>query len=303
MSLTRAERFRLKLAMLEVMDSEGGGWDFSRKNMLLAEFGLATLATGWDGPAFESLLADVPDVDLLEMFSVVTGLAIEEARFAAGAGGPGNWKQGYIKLFISHSAAHRAFVGEVANELAVVGIHGFVAHDTMEFSKPWQEQIELALRSMDALVAIVHPEFPSSSWCQQEVGWALGRNVPRYVIRAGADPVGFIGREQWPSVDGAQAKHVAGEISKWIAAEPGLGDAMVDGLLSALEQAKNYMDAGAAGERLAALGRLTPDQWVRLDAAYLANDQLYGGVLPTRALEPLYRSNERTFPPPRDNDG
>jgi len=49
----------------------------------------------------------------------------------------------------------------------------------MAYRKPWQAQIEHALRSMQAFVAIVHPEFNSSAWCNQEVGWALGRRVPR----------------------------------------------------------------------------------------------------------------------------
>jgi hypothetical protein len=35
-------------------------------------------------------------------------------------------------------------VGKVADELAIVGIHGFVAHNTMTYSRPWQAQIEQA---------------------------------------------------------------------------------------------------------------------------------------------------------------
>jgi hypothetical protein len=49
-----------------------------------------------------------------------------------------------VRLFMSHSARHRELVGKVADELAIVGIHGFVAHNTMTYSRPWQAQIEQA---------------------------------------------------------------------------------------------------------------------------------------------------------------
>lgn len=49
---------------------------------------------------------------------------------------------------------------------AVVGVHGLVAHDTMEIEKPWQSQIEIALRTAEAFVGLVHPAFNGSPWCQ-----------------------------------------------------------------------------------------------------------------------------------------
>ena len=158
------------------------------------------------------------------MYSIVTGIEQSEVRDVVEAADADNWKPGYVELFISHSAAHKEFVGNVADELAVVGIHGFVAHDTMQFSSPWQDQIEQALRSMDAFVAIVHPGFDKSGWCHQEVGSALGRRVPRYVIHMGDDRAGFISREQWPSEAWTDAHGVASVISTWIASEMRLGE-------------------------------------------------------------------------------
>lgn len=48
----------------------------------------------------------------------------------------------------------------------------------MQYTKPWQLQIEKALGTMQAFVALVHPEFNDSVWCQEEVGWALSRRGP-----------------------------------------------------------------------------------------------------------------------------
>lgn len=275
-------------------------WDFDRKNLLLSEFGLETLEGGYNGgPNFEDVVAKISDGDLVEMYAVVAGIDQEEVEAAVESADAGNWKPGYVRLFISHSAQHKSFLGEVAEELAVVGIHGFVAHDTMAFSKSWQAQIEQALRSMQAFVAVVHPEFNESAWCHQEVGWALGRRVPTYVVRMGVDPKGFIGREQWPSGHSRSAKQVAAVISTWASSVPELGETMVSGLFAALASANNYIDAGATADRVATLSGLTEEQWTQLTEIYWENDQLHTGTLPSKALKVFYERHSRGWPPPK----
>ena len=76
---------------------------------------------------------------------------------------------------MSHSAKYKQYVSDVASSLLKFEVHAFVAHETMEVTRDSQEQIEHALRSMEAFVAFIHPEFTPSAWCQQELGWALGR--------------------------------------------------------------------------------------------------------------------------------
>lgn len=284
--------------MTDEMDDRHLEWSLGRRNLLLGEFGLGPLEGNNDSVTFDDLVGGLNDADLMEMYSIVTGVEMSEVQHGVDSSADsGNWNRGYVRLFISHSAHHKGFVGEVADELAVTGIHGFVAHDTMAYSKPWQAQIEQALKSMQAFVAVVHPEFNGSAWCHQEVGWALGRRVPKYVIRLGVDPAGFIGHEQWPSANDMTAKNVAQIISTWASTVPELGDIMTEGLFTALEQANNYMDAGATAKRVAALSYLTDAQWDRLDEIWWKNDQLYTGVLPTNALSPFYAKHGRDWPP------
>lgn len=283
------------------MDAAHLEWDYQRRNLLLSEFEIAG-ATGdsWNDRSFAEAISDISDNDLLEMHHIVTGVRPADVAEAIEAAEPGRWKTGYVRLFMSHAAVHREFVGHVSDELAVVGIDGFVAHNTMEKGRPWQTQIEQALRTMDAFVAIVHPEFNASAWCQQETGWALGRGVPRFAVRIGANPQGFLGSDQWPSAMMSTPKEVAADIRTWISTSMALGDKIVAGLFRALEGAKNYMDAGAASERVASLGNLTPENWGRLHKIYWDNDQLHGGVLANRALKPFYDANQQVWPPPRN---
>lgn len=107
------------------------------------------------------------------------------------------WEADHFRLFISHiSASH-----ELASQLAIwfhdrYGMHAFVAHAEIEPSADWQNEIEAALSSMDALLALLTPGFSDSLWCNQEVGWALGRDCLAVSVRLGEDPSGFVGRLQ-----------------------------------------------------------------------------------------------------------
>jgi hypothetical protein len=299
MALTHRDRFRIKSQLCDALDN-GPEWTLTRRNLLFAEFSLPQQDGEWDGWSLADVLVEASDETLIELFGIVLGVDTNEVvNMVESAPTDSGWKSGYTRVFLSHSAQHKEFAGEVAHELAVRGIHAFVAHDAMEYSQPWQEQIEHALRTMEAFVALVHPEARESTWCNQEIGWALGRRIPRYVVRMGADPAGFVGREQWPSANTRTAKQVAQLVYCWVAGLLELGPSIVDGLFNALAAAGNYVDAGAASERVAALESLAPRDWERLHEVWWSNDQLYGGVLATRALRPFYEKNGQPWPPPK----
>lgn len=162
----------MKSQLVDVLGT--ADWSFDKINLLLDEFCLEQLSDNWQGPSYSDIISGISDSLLVEMYAVVMDIDEEEVQNVVESAENVNWKDGYVRLFLSHPANHKKFVGQVAQELALVGIHGFVAHDTMQYSKPWQSQIEQALRSMQACVALIHPDFSDSSRCQQEVGWARG---------------------------------------------------------------------------------------------------------------------------------
>jgi hypothetical protein len=297
MALSRRDCFKLKSQLVDALTS--GKWTTDKINLLFTTFGLRRVDHEF-GTTISEIVSDINDDDLLEIYGIVMGLDDDEVLNVVGsATSDVNWRPGQVRIFLSHAGEHKKFVSEVANELAVLGIHGYVAHEDIEISKQWQTELENALRSMQAFVALVHPEFNSSPWCHQEVGWALGRRVPRFAVRMGADPEGFLGREQWPSAEGRTAKEVADIIYQWVAKVPELGQSIIDGLFKALATAGDYISAGAAASRIAALGRLSEEDFQRLDHVWWSNDQAYTGILPTKALRPFYEANGRPWPPPK----
>jgi AbiJ-like protein/TIR domain-containing protein len=127
---------------------------------------------------------------------------------------PDFWKKGDLKAFISHLAQNKLKVTSLKNHLEPWGITSFVAHEDIEPSREWMVEIEKALSTMDLLIALIEPEFRESNWTDQEVGFALGRNIAIISLRAGSDPYGFMGKYQGIQVKGKLPEIVAQDIVK-----------------------------------------------------------------------------------------
>jgi hypothetical protein len=61
------------------------------------------------------------------------------------------WREGTLRVFVSHLSANRALAADLQQKLSGFGISCFVAHNDIEPTKEWQREIEAALASCDAL--------------------------------------------------------------------------------------------------------------------------------------------------------
>lgn len=119
------------------------------------------------------------------------------------------WKVGYYKVFISHVSKYKESASNLKRMLEPYGISAFVAHEDIKPSKEWEVEIEKALFSMNALCAILTPDFNQSQWCDEEVGYAFGRNVLCIPIDKGQLPYGMFGKIQAIKTTGKNAHQVA----------------------------------------------------------------------------------------------
>lgn len=108
----------------------------------------------------------------------------------------GPWKEGFLRLFLSHTKANKQLAGKIRERLLEQGIDAYVAHDMIEPTKEWMDEIEVALRTCDATTAILSEDFVESQWCDQEIGISIGRRILIIAVRQGADPHGFISKFQ-----------------------------------------------------------------------------------------------------------
>ncbi|MFD0894952.1 TIR domain-containing protein [Luteolibacter ambystomatis] len=130
------------------------------------------------------------------------------------------WREGFLKLFISHLTSNKDKMSVLKSALGNWGVSAFVAHEDIEASREWLNEVEIGLQTMEILVAVVEPGFRESDWCAQEVGYALGRNVDIIPLKAGMDPFGFFGKFQGVQIKGKFPEEVAYEIVRLLLKKP-----------------------------------------------------------------------------------
>ena len=160
----------------------------------------------------KELLGDAPEQPVVRIadelgipptYTVVSAGAVAESKF---------WEPNHFRLFLSHLSSFKATTAKLRTSLRKFAISGFVAHEDIEPTKEWQDEIEAALFSMDALVALVTPKFVESQWADQEVGIAIGRGSLVIPVMREAVPHGFIGKFQGVNGKGKSILQVATEI-------------------------------------------------------------------------------------------
>ena len=84
-----------------------------------------------------------------------------------------------LVLFFSHSYKDVKVVTSVKNILEKTDwIECFVAHKDIKLSKQWEQEIKKYLSGCHCFVAFISKNFKSSDYCDQEVGFAIQRDIP-----------------------------------------------------------------------------------------------------------------------------
>lgn len=163
------------------------------------------------------------------------------------------WKAGHFRLFLSHISAFKKQTSTLQTVLKKYGISSFVAHEDIEPSKEWLGEIESSLFTMDALAALLMPGFKESSWCDQEVGVAFGREVLIIPVIRGLLPYGFFGKYQGIHAEGKTIGQVAEEIFQALVRNPKTRQKSITCLVTLLGQSTAIPEAH---ERLDILGTI-----------------------------------------------
>jgi hypothetical protein len=185
-------------------------------DLVLKEFGFPTTES-WNETSAEyvrTMVARGSDDDLRELHGFLYSQAPSQKQ-------PGTdaklWRNMFLegrafRLFISHTHQHKVDVAALKTALVRHGVIGFVAHEDIEPAAEWQQKIEQALRSCDALLAYLTDDFIESKWTDQEVGVAFGAEKLVVPVRMGVDPYGLIGKLQGVQGVGRDPAALATEI-------------------------------------------------------------------------------------------
>ncbi len=204
------------------------------------------------------------------------------------------WRKGMLRLFISHLATYKVFASELQAELLQYGISAFVAHSDIEPTLEWQTQIETALATCEALVAVLHDKFHESKWTDQEIGFAMGRGVPAFAIRLGETPYGFIGRFQAFNGNGKSAKDLAHELFDSYRKNKATQRRMGEVIVALFEQSVSFASVKARMAQLEELEAWDPSFTSRIRAAVQDNNQVSGSFGVPARVEALAKKWEKS---------
>lgn len=241
--MKRIERFRLIDKIGRELQSK---MTLSDINVYLSGFkieidqGVQSVSSKW--VYVKDTLSNVPDETISK---IAKELEIQHDFYPSelDLGGSKFWLSNHFRLFISHLSAYKVKASQLQKALNKYYITSFVAHEDIEPTKEWQEEILKALFSMDSLVAIITEKFNNSKWTDQEVGIALGRDVMVIPIRKNADPYGFIAKYQGLNANGKTVADVAKEVFEIIGNHPKSKNRMSEVLVNQIILSRNDVEA------------------------------------------------------------
>lgn len=261
MTLTPPQRIPLIRESATLLDKQE--WD--EIDLVLGQFGLPT--SDYDVPNTKSayviqMIKDASDQSLTDLHSYLVGEAS-----GAPATGSGPWSGEKLRLFASHLAKHKDIVGAVGTQLSYFGVEAFVAHDAIEPSREWIQVIQNALFDCDAMIVFLHEGFVESQWCDQEVGWALGRQRPVLPLNYGINPYGFLGQYQAQKCGLATPAQVADYVMDWLVKTPSLHGRLAHGLADALVNSHSWDFTRRVAPLLERMTAVTDDDLTRMEKA------------------------------------
>lgn len=224
-------------------------------------------------------------------------LALRDYLFGAPGGDPLSagpelpWQTNRFRLFLSHISAQKEIVSEVKISLGASGVDAFVAHQDIEPTKKWLDQVEIALQTCDALAAILTEGFHESDWTDQEVGFCVNRRVLVVPVRLGVDPYGFISRYQafTPSLRNSLA--VATGLFDILCKHDLTAEKMGSALVSHFADSGSFADARKNVKLLQRVKTWTPEMLREIEQSVEKNRQIREAINVPEAVRAILKTH------------
>jgi hypothetical protein len=197
--------------------------------------------------------------------------------------------------FMSYQTEDRLVAASVAGLLEAIGIQSFMAHEHIEVSVQWREEILRQIGLADLFVPILSERYYASIWCKQESGIAAFRRIT--II-----PLSVDGSIPQGAMNHIQSTHI-GLQPTYQKLFPGLAAHDVAFTISAIIQiiarSGNYRTAESNFAMiLPYLNRATDQQIVDLLNVSYHNNQICHAALCAREyLPPLLKSHGQYLQP------
>lgn len=183
-----------------------------------------------------------------------------------------------MQVFLSYREDEegKEYASALREELAILGINAIMASRSIRPGAVWAQTI-LDLEASSALLCIASRGYTDSAWCQQEIGWAIGRSIPALWIRYDSteQSVGFLkDKQELRATNPVNEAEIARAVGAWLVREQKTQEKARDTFIRAFAGSSTYQQTRDIAHVLAALDSLTDDEWQQINDAAAKNRQV-----------------------------
>lgn len=267
-----------RIAYIKESAQNLANYKWSDIDLVLGQFNLPTSDT-WSGERKDYVIQhikDATDEDLQELRNYLVEETDEKLADHIASAEARIWVPNRFKLFISHLASDKLLVTELKKKLEAYGIDCFVAHQDIDPTFEWQDVIESALQTCDALAAFLTDKFHESNWTDQEIGFCVSRRVLIIPIKIGINPYGFIGKYQALNSAKDSSTEVAEKILDILLLNPLTSAKISEAIVEDFVQSGSFESARARSLLLPKIKTWTPELLKSIDNSIRTNGQVSG---------------------------
>jgi len=203
-----------------------------------------------------------------------------------------------VFVFISYSHENKNLASNVKAGLEKFGFEAFLAHEDIEPSSEFQEEILKQLVTCDVFIPILTNEFLKSNWTDQETGIAFTRGKVILPLSLGLTPYGFIARFQALKIDETKISETCEAVVKAIQSRaPDLKEKIQNSLIENFAESPSFLDAASRSRALEKCGELSKNQLDRIIEAAVTNDQIYNSGPARKPLTRFFKKHENLIEP------
>jgi hypothetical protein len=186
------------------------------------------------------------------------------------------WSPDRLRLFVSHTSAHRQAVSQLKHSLQESGVDAFIAHADIEPTVEWLAELESALGTCHALAAYLTSDFHGSHWTDQEVGHALMRQILIVPVTFDMEPYGFLAKFQALRAEKLSSTELAEGIVNLLAHHPTTRPTMATALVATFQASSSFYAARRNVTLLDKVSAWTPELLEEIENAIARNRNLAG---------------------------
>ncbi len=219
------------------------------------------------------------------------------------------WLLDHFRMFISHVHTAKKSAANLKSSLQNFGISTFVAHEDISVSEEWRDEILKSLLSMDGMIAVLTQDFGGSKWTDQEVGFAVCRDVLVIPLNKGLISYGFIEKYQALNTSGMSVGEVSEQVFRTVCANDKTKTKMIECLTKTMLSSPTIEVAKFRLEKLSTIADVKGEEWESIRENVQANETLraseeFIAILNTKLhsleLDPI--SDEEPSQPSQDDE-